>query len=187
MLVLSAADEGLTSSAKGSRRFERHRVFPRGGKQSPVFGPCSRWHLEHLSGVLEHRRCAELLTSASKAAKSHPRPPPPALRALRERWSSDKALPAPGSQIRNTAELCKHRSKPRAGSGGELFQLLHPPRGPSCHLHRAEVPQGSLTALPELPGSLAGATVLGPGAAGLSERTTVGSWSPRMGSHPMGK
>lgn len=43
MLVVSGTDEGLTSSAKGSRTFEGHSGLRgwRGGKQSFLFCPCS--------------------------------------------------------------------------------------------------------------------------------------------------
>lgn len=49
MLVVSGTDEGLTSSAKGSRTFEGHSgwswvVGERGEKQPRFFCPCSCWH-----------------------------------------------------------------------------------------------------------------------------------------------
>lgn len=162
VLVLGATDEGLTASARGSRRFEGRRGFPRGGKQSPGFCPCSCGHLEHLGGVLEHLRCAEFLISAGKAAKSHPKSPPPAaLAALRERWSSGRDCQHQDPKSVTQQSFASTSQNPELRGVESSSILCIPP----------EVSQGNLTAeqaLPELPKSLAGVIVLDPGPAGLS-------------------
>lgn len=53
MLVVSGTDEGLTSSAKGSRTFEGHSSWSREENSLFSFVRAPASTLEHLNGVLK--------------------------------------------------------------------------------------------------------------------------------------